>query len=59
MEAEREKAFKETLQKIFLSSLERRKKELSPTDMAGLQKLIAEQKRVREIAAASFSFQAC
>lgn len=58
-EAEREKAFKETLQKIFLSSLERRKKELSPTDMAGLQKLIAEQKRVREIAAASFSFQAC
>lgn len=57
-EAEREKAFKETLQNIFLSSLERRRKELSPTDMAGLQKLITEQKRVREIAATNFSFQA-
>lgn len=46
---ELEKAFKETLMKIVNHSLEERTANLDPTDMAGLQQVIADRKRLPEI----------
>lgn len=46
---ELEKAFKETLIKIVNHSLEERTANLDPTDMAGLQQVIADRKRLPEI----------
>ncbi|MDO4344705.1 MAG: DNA primase [Eubacteriales bacterium] len=55
-EAEREKAFKETLQRIAGHGLEESRKRLEPTDMAGLQRLLARQKKLREISGQKFQF---
>lgn len=46
---ELEKAFKETLMKIVDHSLEQRTRNLDPTDMAGLQQVIADRRRLPEI----------
>ena len=46
---EMEKAIKETIVKILNHSIEERKNALDPTDMAGLQKVIADRKRLQEI----------
>lgn len=55
--AEMEKAFKESLQKMMLHSLDVRKGQLNPTDMAGLQKIITDRKRVNEIARLTVTFE--
>ena len=47
--ADREKAFKETLGKILSHSLEQRTASLDPTDMKGLQELIADRKKLAQI----------
>lgn len=47
--ADREKAFKETLGKILTHSLEQRTANLDPTDMQGLQKIIADRKKLSQI----------
>ena len=47
--AEREKAFKETLGKILSHSLQRRTENLDPTDMQGLQNIIADRKKLAQI----------
>ncbi len=47
--AELEKAFKETLVKLVNHSLEERTANLDPADMAGLQQIIADRKRIPEI----------
>lgn len=46
---EMEKAIKETIGKILNHSIEERKNALDPTDMAGLQKIIADRKRLQDI----------
>ncbi len=46
---EMEKAIKETIVKILNHSIEERKNALDPMDMAGLQKVIADRKRLQEI----------
>lgn len=55
--AEMEKAFKESLQKMMLHSLDVRKEQLNPTDMAGLQKIITDRRRVNEIARMKVTFE--
>ena len=47
--ADREKAFKETLGKILTYSLEQRTANLDPTDMKGLQQIIADRKKLTQI----------
>ena len=47
--ADREKAFKETLGKILSHSLEQRTASLDPTDMKGLQEMIADRKKLAQI----------
>ena len=47
--ADREKAFKETLGKILSHSLEQRTASLDPTDMRGLQEMIADRKKLSQI----------
>ena len=47
--ADREKAFKETLGKILSHSLEQRTASLDPTDMKGLQEMIADRKKLSQI----------
>ena len=47
--ADREKAFKETLGKILSHSLEQRTASLDPTDMKGLQEMIADRKKLVQI----------
>ena len=47
--ADREKAFKETLGKILTHSLEQRTANLDPTDMKGLQQIIADRKKLTQI----------
>lgn len=47
--ADREKAFKETLGKILTYSLEQRTANLDPTDMKGLQQIIADRKKMTQI----------
>ena len=47
--ADREKAFKETLGKILTHSLEQRTANLDPTDMKGLQQIIADRKKLAQI----------
>lgn len=51
-----EKAFKETLQKVVFWSLDARRANLQPADMAGLQDLIVRQKRARAIPGQNFTF---
>ena len=55
--AEMEKAFKESLQKMMMHSLDVRKEQLNPTDMAGLQKIITDRRRVNEIARLAVTFE--
>ena len=47
--ADREKAFRETLGKILSYSLEQRTASLDPTDMNGLQNIIADRKKLAQI----------
>ena len=47
--ADREKAFKETMGKILSHSLEQRTARLDPTDMKGLQEMIADRKKLSQI----------
>ena len=47
--ADREKAFKETMGKILSHSLEQRTASLDPTDMKGLQEMIADRKKLSQI----------
>ena len=47
--ADREKAFKETMGKILSYSLEQRTARLDPTDMKGLQEMIADRKKLSQI----------
>ena len=47
--ADREKVFKETLGKILTYSLEQRTANLDPTDMKGLQQIIADRKKLTQI----------
>lgn len=47
--ADREKAFRETLRKIASHSLDQRRAQLDPTDMAGLQQIIAERRKLSQI----------
>ena len=47
--ADREKAFRETLGKILSYSLEPRTASLGPTDMNGLQNIIADRKKLAQI----------
>ena len=47
--ADREKAFKETMGKILSYSLEQRTARLDPTDMKGLQEMIANRKKLSQI----------
>ena len=47
--ADREKAFKETLGKILSHSLEQRTASLDPADMKGLQEVIADRKKLAQI----------
>ena len=56
-EAEMEKAFKETLQRIASYSLEQRRTHLDPTDMAGLQQVILDKKRIPEIQKLNITFR--
>ena len=46
---ENEKALQETIYKIRQEALNRRGKELAPTDMAGLQKLIQERRELQKL----------
>lgn len=46
---EREKALKETIVRIKENSIEYRQKHLDPADIAGLQKLVADKRRLQEI----------
>ncbi len=55
-EEEREKAFRETLQKIVAHSLDERRAGLDPADIQGLQRLLTEQKKLKEIAGENFVF---
>ncbi|MDO4633040.1 MAG: DNA primase [Eubacteriales bacterium] len=47
--AELEKAVRETLMRLVAHGLEQRSAKLDPTDMAGLQKLIQDKKRISQI----------
>ncbi|MDO4522204.1 MAG: DNA primase [Eubacteriales bacterium] len=47
--AEIERAFKETLMRIVTHGIEERMAHLNPTDIAGLQQIIADKKRIPEI----------
>lgn len=55
-QAEMEKAIKETMVKIVNHSLESQTANLDPTDMAGLQKIIADRKRLPEIQRMTITF---
>ena len=46
---ENEKALQETIYKIRQEAMNRRGKELAPTDMAGLQKLIQERRELQKL----------
>lgn len=46
---EQEKALKETIVRIKENSIEYRQKHLDPADIAGLQKLVADKRRLQEI----------
>ncbi len=48
-DAERSKALREALQRVILASLDEQRAHLDPTDMDGLQKLIARQKQARRL----------
>lgn len=56
-EAEMEKAFRETLRKILEHSLDERSAKMDPADMAGLQKLIQDRKKLSEISRIDVRFQ--
>lgn len=55
-QTEMEKAIKETMVKIVNHSLESQTANLDPTDMAGLQKIIADRKRLPEIQRMTITF---
>ena len=50
------KTFQETLYKIMNHSLDERGKNLDPADMAGLQDLIKDRQRLKEISNLRVSF---
>lgn len=54
--AELEKAFKETMIKIINHSLEERTANLDPADIAGLQQIVADRRRVQEIQKLTIQF---
>ena len=47
--AEKEKALRETIIRLKENSINFRSKHLEPTDMAGLQKLVADKKSVQKL----------
>ena len=46
---DQEKAIKETVLRIKKAGMEKRKKELNPTDITGLQKLVEDRKNLQEM----------
>ena len=47
--ADREKALKETILRVKQNSIREHSKHLDPTDMAGLQKIIADKKQLEKL----------
>ena len=48
-QSEKEKALKETIIRVKKNSMDYRSKHLEPTDMAGLQKLVADKKNMEQL----------
>lgn len=55
--ADREKALKETILRIKQNSIAYRSKNLEPTDMAGLQKLIADKKQLESLKKSAYFYR--
>ena len=48
-QSDKEKALKETIIRVKKNSMDYRSKHLAPTDMAGLQKLVADKKNMEKL----------
>ena len=55
--ADREKALKETILRIKQNSIAHRSKNLEPTDMAGLQKLVADKKQLESLKKSAYFYR--
>ena len=56
-QSEREKALKETVIRLKENSISYRSRHLEPSDMEGLQKLVADKKNMQQLRMAEFSWQ--